>query len=92
MGYTRSDVRRFRKSLNLDETTPFIVAHYPQSRHETLWLNVEGIAHHHVVYSAQSDRLALFTRVQGEISPQVYPSESLLAPVNRLAKAEGDGP
>jgi hypothetical protein len=88
LGYTRGDVRRFRKSLNMDSTTPFIVAHYPQSKHGTLWLNVEGINDHHVLYSAKPDRLAVFTRVQGKILPQIYPAEPLLTAVNNLAKVE----
>ena len=31
-GYTRSDVRRFRKSLALEKHFPFIIGHYPLSR------------------------------------------------------------
>lgn len=56
LGYSKGDVRRFRKGLNLDENTPFIVAHFPQSGHETLWLNVAEIPHHHVVYSAKPEQ------------------------------------
>lgn len=78
LGYTRADIRRFRKSLNLDESMPFIVAHYPQSKDGTLWLNVNQIPQHHILYSARSDRLALFTRVGGEMLPQIYPAEAIL--------------
>ncbi len=85
LGYTRRDVHRFRKSLNLDDTIPFIVAHYPQSKDGTLWLNVGQIPHHHVLYSARPDQLAVFTRVQGEMLPQIYPAESLLELINRMA-------
>jgi len=84
LGYTRGDVRRFRKSLDLDETIPFIVAHYPQSREETLWLDVEHIPHHHVLYSAQTDQLAVFTRVKGEMLAQIYPAEVLLKHINGM--------
>jgi hypothetical protein len=86
MGYTRSDVRRFRKSLNLAETTPFIVAHFPQSKEETIWLDVAQIPHHHVLYSAQTGLLAVFTRVQGEMIPQIYPAERLLGPLNAMVR------
>lgn len=86
MGYTRSDVRRFRKSLNLAETTPFIVAHFPQSKEETLWLNVAQIPHHHVLYSAQTGFLAIFTRIQGEMIPQIYPAERLREAINAMAR------
>jgi len=87
MGYTRRDVIRFRKSLNLEDTMPFIVAHYPQSRDDTLWLNVGNIPHHHVLFSARPDQLAVFTRVQGEMLPQIYPAESLLEAINNSAGA-----
>jgi predicted phosphodiesterase len=87
LGYTRRDVHRFRKSLNLEDTTPFIVAHYPQSRDGTLWLNVGQIPQHHVLFSARSDQLAVFTRVQGEMLPQIYPAESLLETINNKARA-----
>jgi hypothetical protein len=82
LGYRKGDVRRFRKSLGLDDSIPFIVAHYPQSRGGTLWLNVDGIPNHHILFSARSDRVALFTRVRGELTPQMYPSEPLLQAVS----------
>jgi len=89
LGYTRRDVHRFRKSLNLDDKIPFIVAHYPQSKDGTLWMNVGQIPHHHVLYSARADQLAVFTRVQGEILPQVYPAEALLAQINNMGETDG---
>jgi len=88
LGYTRGDVRRFRKSLDLEDTIPFIVAHYPQSRDKTVWLNVEQIPHHHVLYSAQTNQLAVFTRINGEMLAQVYPTEALLEPINAMAMAK----
>jgi hypothetical protein len=78
-------VKRFRKSLGLDKKHPFIVAHYPLHRDETLWLNVGGIDQHHIVYSARPDSVAVFTRLDGEMVPQVYPTEPLLGWVNAQA-------
>jgi len=89
LGYTRKDVNRFRKSLKLEDTMPFIVAHYPQSKDGTIWLNVEHIPQHHVLYSARPDQLAVFTRVMGEMVPQIYPAEALLEPINRMAETHG---
>jgi predicted phosphodiesterase len=76
-GYSRGDVRRFRKSLGRSERNPFIVAHYPLSREDTVWLNVRGIPEHHIVFSALSDQLGVFTRIDNEMVAQVYPSEAL---------------
>lgn len=78
VGYHHGDVKRFRKSLGLDESIPFIVAHYPQSKDDTLWLNVDHIPNHHILFSARSDQVALFTRVNWELVPQIYPAEPLL--------------
>ena len=77
VGYSRSDVKRFRKSLGVEEARPFIVAHYPQSAQGTLWLDAGEIPNHHIVYSARSDRVALFTRIDGELLSQVYPVRQL---------------
>ena len=85
LGYTKRDVRQFRKSLNLDGDAPFIVAHFPQSPDGTLWLDVEGIANHHVLYSARPDQLAVFSSINGEMFPQIYPGERLLDWINSKA-------
>lgn len=85
LGYRKGDVKRFRKSLGLDESIQFIVAHYPQTREGTLWLDVDGIPNHHILFSARNDQLALFTRVNGELTSQIYPAEPLLAVVSGAA-------
>jgi predicted phosphodiesterase len=76
-GYSRTDARRFRKALGYSETTPFLVAHYPLSREDTVWLNVRGIPNHHIVFSALPDQVGVFTRIDNEMIAQVYPSEAL---------------
>lgn len=86
-GYTASDVRRFRKSLNLKKELAFLVGHTPYSDTGTLWCDVAGIQHHHILYSAKSDQLAIFIRVNGQMVAQVYATEPLLKWVNERAKA-----
>ena len=44
--------------MGLDENTAFIVGHYPRSADGTVWLNVEEIEGHHILYSAMADKLA----------------------------------
>ena len=82
-GYTRADVRRFRASLKASRESAFIVGHYPRSENETVWLNVGQIPGHHVLYSARSDKVAVMTRFDGEMVPQVYPVEPLLDLLSR---------
>jgi len=81
-GYTRSDVRQFRKGLKIDSDTPFIVGHYPCSADETLWLNVGQINQHHVVISSRPDRVGLFIGIDGKMVPHIYPVEALSAWLN----------
>jgi hypothetical protein len=85
LGYRKGDVKRFRKSLGLDDTVPFIVAHYPQNKKDTMWLNVNEIPNHHIVFSARTDRVGLFKRVNWELIPQEYPVEPLIAAVNAIS-------
>jgi len=82
-GYTRGDVRRFRRALGVDEETAFIVGHFPRSKDQTVWLDIEQIRQHHVIYSARKDQVGVFTRIDGEMVPQVYPSEPLVAWANK---------
>lgn len=76
-GYSRAQVKRFRKSLGQEDSLPFIVAHYPQSADKTLWLNAGEIPNHHIVFSARRDRVGLFVRIDDELLPQVYPVRRL---------------
>ncbi len=84
VGYTRHDVARFRRGLKLAPETPFIVAHNPLSREETIWENVDGIENHHIVFSGLRDQVGLFFQIKGQMVPLIYKAEPLLGLVNRL--------
>jgi predicted phosphodiesterase len=84
-GYTPGDVRQFRKGLEVNSEIPFIVGHHPFTQDDTLWLNVGRINQHHIVFSARSDRVAVFTRIDGRMVPQVFPAEALMDWLNRQA-------
>jgi predicted phosphodiesterase len=81
-GYTRGDVRQFRKGLEVDSDTPFIVGHHPCSIDETLWLNVGQIKQHHVVISSRCGCVGLFISIDGKMVPQIYPVEALTTWLN----------
>ena len=85
-GYSAPDVRRFRKSLNVRKDLPFLVGHTPYSDTGTVWCNVAGIPHHHILYSANEKEFAIFIRVNGKMVPQVYTAEPLLDWVNGRTK------
>ena len=82
-GYTKGDVRRFRKTLGLEPETPFIVGHTPMDLTETYWLDVGAAENHHILYSANDNWVGLFTRIGGEMWPLKYPAEPLRDLVNQ---------
>ena len=84
-GYSRADVRRFRKALGFEEDVAMIVGHYPLSEDQTVWLDVRNIEGHHIVFSALPDKIGVFTRIEGELTPIVYPDERLLPWLNTYA-------
>ncbi|MCP5249428.1 MAG: metallophosphoesterase [Candidatus Accumulibacter sp.] len=83
-GYSRRDVRHFRKRLNLDPETPFIVGHTPIDREDTLWPNVDGIDHHHVLFSANPRHVGVITRVGETMVPLTYAVDKLTPIINAL--------
>ena len=83
-GYSRGDVRHFRKRLNLDPETPFIVGHTPIDREKTLWQNVDGIDNHHVLFSANPLLVGVFTRLGETMLPLTYPVDELTPILNAL--------
>ena len=76
-GYTKGDVRRLRKALDLPPETPFIVGHTPMDDTETYWLNVGGAENHHILYSASEYWVGAFTRIGTQMWPLRYPVEPL---------------
>lgn len=83
-GYTKKDVKAFREMLGVEKRTPLIVSHTPLSFDGTVWTNAGEIKNHHIVYSANRDRLAVFIRVGREMIPLEYPAEDILEMANRL--------
>jgi hypothetical protein len=82
--YSRADVKRLRKSMELPAEAPFIVGHTPLAGDEALWEGVGDIAGHHRVYSAGSEWVGAVTLIDGQMVPLRYPAEPLLELYNRL--------
>ncbi len=53
-------------------------------REGTLWCNVDGIANHHVLFSAHPDQVGVFTRVGDTMIPLRYPVDALTPIINSL--------
>jgi predicted phosphodiesterase len=87
-GYTKGDVKRFRKSLKLAPDSDLFVGHTPLSRQDTLWLDVAGIENHHVVFSGNTPWIGVFTRVGDRLMPLRYRTERLLPIINGLPQED----
>ncbi|MBF0371315.1 MAG: metallophosphoesterase [Magnetococcales bacterium] len=77
-GYTKGDVKRFRKALDLDSEIPFIVAHNPLNQDDSIWLHAGEINNHHIVFSGRPHCIAVFTRIGGQMVPLLFPTEPIL--------------
>jgi len=93
-GYTKKDVKVFRERLGAEKGTALIVSHTPLSYEGTVWTDAGEIKNHHIVYSANRDRLAIFIRIGREMVPLEYPAEHILEFANRLdlARQPSDAP
>ena len=88
-GYTKGDVKRFRRALGLASHAPFIVGHTPLDSQNCYWLDVGGVKGHHVLYSAGQRWVGVMTQIGGEMVALRYPAEPLIELVNGLGKDEG---
>ncbi len=84
VGYGKRDVNAFRKALGAKKDTPFIVSHTPLSRTGAIWTDVGNVPGHHIMFSANPRRVAVFIRNGREMVPLEYPVEPLLDFVNSL--------
>ena len=87
-GYGKSDVKRFRKCLDLSKKTPVIVGHTPLSVDDTLWENAGEIENHYVVYSSDSRWVGLMAQIGDRLYPFRYPVEPMMSIINALPDEE----
>lgn len=83
-GYSKGDVKRFRKNLGLAKHTPFLVGHTPIDPSNSIWRNVADIKGHHIIYSAHPDGPSLFIEVNRKMIPLSYPSEPLRKLIGKI--------
>jgi len=83
-GYSKKDVKQFRKSLNLKNKIPFIVGHTPLDPFGSVWLNAGSIKNHHIIYSAHTDGPSLFIGLENDLIPISFPSEPLSKLINEI--------
>jgi hypothetical protein len=83
-GYSKKDVKQFRKCLNLPNKAPFIVGHTPLDPFGSVWVNAGSIKNHHIIYSAHNDGPSLFIGMDDDLIPISFPAEPLSKLINEL--------
>jgi hypothetical protein len=81
-GYTKGDVKRFRKNLGLPPNTPLVVGHTPMSSDDTLWEHVGDIENHYIAYASDRHQVGVMAQVGEEIYPFRYPVEPISSIIN----------
>ncbi len=83
-GYTKGDVKRLRKGLELPPKTRFIVGHTPMDPFGSFWLHAGSIKNHHIIYSAHTEGPSIIIRTGDTFNPITFPAESLTDIINDL--------
>ncbi len=85
-GYGKSDIKKFRKILNLSADTPVVVGHTPLSLEETIWEKVGDIEQS--LYRIRGEMMSgsgVMTRIGDRMLPLRYPIEPLMSLINSLS-------
>jgi len=83
-GYSKGDVKRFRKGLELAKQTPFIVGHTPIDPSGSVWRNVADIKNHHIIYSGRLSGPSVFVQINKKMIPLSYPAEPLIKLIGKI--------
>lgn len=83
-GYSKRDVKQFRKSLDMTAKVRFIVGHTPIDPFGSFWLHAGAIKNHHIIYSAHSDGPSVIIKTGNRFMPISFPAEPLTDLINAL--------
>lgn len=83
-GYSKADVKRFRKDVKLPPKATFLVGHTPMDPFGSYWLNAGSIKNHHIIYSGHDDGPSIFIHTGNTFMPISFPSEPLTELINDL--------
>ncbi len=83
-GYTKGDIKRFKKCMNVDPDVPLIVGHTPLSLDDTLWEDAGDIVNHHIIYGSDTRQVAVMAQIDDKLYPFRYPVEPVVAIINAM--------
>ena len=76
-GYSKGDIKRLRKCLDVSSDTQLIVGHTVYSNDDTIWEDVGGAKNHSVLYSSDSSWVGVMIQMSGKLEAFTYPVEKL---------------
>jgi hypothetical protein len=85
-GYSKGDVKRLRRSLQLTPKARLIVGHTPLDPFGSFWLHAGSIKNHHIIYSAHNEGPSLIIRTGDTFNPITYPAEPLAEIISDLLR------
>jgi hypothetical protein len=83
-GYSKKDVKKFRKYFDLDSEVSVIVGHTPLSTDDTVWEHPGDIENHYVVYGNHEKWVSVITVAGDGLYPLRYPVEHLTPLINGI--------
>ncbi len=83
MGYTKRDIKNFRRTLGVKKGTPFIVGHTRPSEDGGVWRNFAKIKNYTIVYSSGSTRYGFMVGHAGGFIAFEPAQEALIDHINR---------
>ena len=84
-GYTKGDVKRFRKNLGVAADTAFVVGHTPMGNDETLWEHVGDIDNHYIAYASDRHQVGVMAQIGDGLYPFRYPVEPIRSIIASLS-------
>ncbi len=86
-GYSRSDVRRFRRLMDVGVDTPFFVGHTRITLEDGVWFNTGKIPSNHVIYSSGKKRFGMVMRIKDTMVAMELTHEPLIG-LTRIRSAK----
>jgi hypothetical protein len=83
-GYSKKDVKKFRKYFGLNSEVSVIVGHTPLSTDDTVWEHPGDIENHYVIYGNHEKWVSVITVAGDGLYPLRYPVEHLTPLINGI--------
>lgn len=90
MGYSKGDIKKFRRALGVRKGTPFLVGHTRPSEDGGVWENFAHIKNYTIIYSSGANRFGFMIAGQGGMLPFEPAREPLVEVANQQFQAAAE--